>query len=256
MLHLIIGDCRKVLKGCPSNLIHLVVTSPPYNVGIRYDGWNDNMDINEYLKFTEEWLRECYRVLVDGGRICINLPIFNFKGKINLFYEYSRLLRKVGFKERDVIIWVKRDKHRFRVSQRGYYGSVADPHNPILIHPCEVVLIYHKNKKWLDCGGETDISFNEYKKWVYNVWEIPPELDRKHPCPYPEELPRRLIKLYSYVGNIVLDPFAGYGTTLKVAGELRRHCIGIEISRKYVSLMKRRIPPLVVHDPKLYTWDG
>lgn len=233
-----VGDCREVLKSLPEKSVHLIVTSPPYNLGINYNEWNDRLAFEEYVKFAEKWLKGCYRVLVDGGRICVNVPMFTQKDKRNLMVTYLKLMRNVGFEEREIILWVKLFGLEF-ASNYKIWGN-PNPYNPYMDYPCEVILVMNKNGRKLK-GRYYDITRGQFYKWRRNVWFITPEYDRTHPAPYPEELPRRLIKFYSFVGQTVLDPFLGSGTTMKVANELGRNGIGIEIDKSYVKMAKKRI---------------
>lgn len=234
-----IGDCRQVLRSLPDKSVHLVVTSPPYNVGKDYGGWNDRMKFKEYLEFTKGWLTECFRVLVDGGRICVNLPVWKYKNhKANLMFEYYQIMRQIGFQEREVIFWVKLFGLDFASSNK-IWGKPT-PHNPFMNYPCEVILVMNKNGRRLK-GKHYDLSKGEFYKWRRNVWFMTPEYNRTHPAPYPEELPRRVIKFFSFVGQTVLDPFLGSGTTMKVASKLGRNSIGIELNRKFVEMARNRV---------------
>ena len=235
-----VGDCREVLKSLPHKSVHLIVTSPPYNMGKNYGNWNDRMDFSEYLDFTKEWLNECYRILVDGGRICVNLPVYKYRtnDNTNLMFEYHRIMKRIGFEEREVIFWIKLFALEFASSYK-IWGNPT-PHNPYMDYPCEVILVMNKNGRRLK-GKYYDLTRGQFYKWRRNVWFITPEYDRTHLAPYPEELPRRLIKFFSFVGQTVLDPFLGSGTTIKVANELGRNSIGIEIDRSYVEMAKKRV---------------
>lgn len=236
---IIIGDCREALKTLPCNSVHLVVTSPPYNVGIGYGNWKDDLPLNEYLELTETWLKECYRVLADGGRICVNLPS---NDKDNIAFLHYNIMKELGFRFLNNIVWIKWDwnrKEKFAVSKWKLDKFRFPSSNPILINAHEIVLVMQKNHGYLT--GKRDLTFYEFDKWRYNVWFISPITDRTHPAPYPVELPRRLIKLYSFVGNTILDPFLGSGTTMKAAMELNRNSIGIELNPEYVEMLKEKI---------------
>lgn len=236
---IIIGDCREVLKTLPSNSVELVVTSPPYNVGIGYGNWKDELPLNEYLELTETWLKECYRILADGGKICVNLPN---NDSSNIAFLHYNLMKKIGFNFKCNIVWIKWDwnrKEKFAVSKWKTDKFRFPSGNPILINAYEIVLVMQKNHGYFT--GKRDLTFYEFNKWKYNVWFIPPLTDRTHPAPFPIELPRRLIKLYSFVGHTVLDPFLGSGTTTKAAMELNRNSIGIELNPEYVEMLKEKI---------------
>ncbi len=237
---LIFGDCRKVLKTIPEESIHLIITSPPYNLSKGYGKWKDNLPFEEYLKFTEEWLRECYRVLVNGGRICVDIPVYTHKnnGNQNLLFHFLRIMKEIGFKERELILWIKMFGLDLASSYK-VYGTWS-PKNPSMDYPSEVIIVMNKNDRNLD-GKLSDLTKYELIKWRRNVWFITPGRDRTHPAPFPEEIPRRLIKIYSFVGQTVMDVFVGSGTTTKVANELTRNSIGIEINEDFLPLIKGKI---------------
>lgn len=237
---IIIGDCREALKTLSANSVHLVVTSPPYNVGIGYGNWKDDIPLNEYLKLTETWLQECYRILVDGGKICVNLPL---NDSSNIAFLHYNLMKEMGFNFKSNIVWIKWDwqrKEKFAVSKwKIDKFRFPSQYNQTLINAYEIVLVMQKNHAYLT--GERDLTYQEFSKWKYNVWFIQPLTDRTHPAPYPVELPRRLIKLYSFPEQTVLDPFLGSGTTTKAAMELNRNSIGIELNPEYVEMARERM---------------
>jgi site-specific DNA-methyltransferase (adenine-specific) len=247
---LIIGDCREVMTRFQPQSFHLIVTSPPYNLGIPYPDWNDNLPLDDYFTFGREWLSECYRVLVRGGRLCLNIPFFIHKTHENLLFGYLSVLKEVGFIDREMIVWVKK-KHQDNdfVCKQKLFGSVASPSSPHLRSVCEIILIMDKESRRLPGRRQnSDISLPEYEAWTRNVWELDTEGDRRHPTPFPYELPRRLMKLYSYRGNRVLDPFVGRGTTLTVAKQLSRVGVGIELSEAYLPLIQKTVGKgLTVH---------
>jgi DNA modification methylase len=234
--NLIQGDCRKVLKTFNDNFFHLIVTSPPYNVGVDYGTYEDNLSEEGYFKFAEEWLRECYRILVDGGRMCLNIPMYNFCGRFNMFVPYYKLMARIGFIDRDTFVWVKLDGLDFAHSAK-LYGGVS-PRDPKTKYPCEMILVMQKGKDALD-GEDTDLRYREFFKWSHNIWFIRPQYDRTHPAPYPDELPYRLIKMFSFIGQRVLDPFAGSGTTLRVCQKLKREGYGIELNPNFIKLTEK-----------------
>jgi site-specific DNA-methyltransferase (adenine-specific) len=240
---IIFGDCRTVLKKLRTNSFHLCITSPPYNLGIRYPDWNDNLPLDAYFDFSREWLSECYRVLVTGGRLCLNIPFFIHKTRENLLFGFLDLLQEIGFLDREMIVWVKkRHQDNDFVCKQRLFGSVASPSCPHLRSVCEIILIVDKEIRSLPGRRQdSDLTVPEYEAWTKNVWELDTEGDRRHPAPFPFELPRRLMKLYSYKGNRVLDPFAGRGTTLKVAKQLNRIGVAIELSEAYLPLIQETV---------------
>jgi site-specific DNA-methyltransferase (adenine-specific) len=235
---ILIGDCRDALKSVEAKSVHLVVTSPPYNLNIEYGKHKDSMPFDQYMEFTKEWLRECYRVLRDDGRICVNMPIYTHKKlQRNLLMAYHEGMTKIGFVEREMILWVK--KFQSGIGRGKVYGT-WNPANPRMHYPCEAILVMNKRDAKLK-GSRSDIKAWELRNWRRNVWFITPEKDRSHPAPFPEELPRRLIKFFSFVGQTVVDPFLGSGTTMKVACELNRKCMGIELDEQYLEMIKKKV---------------
>ena len=237
---IIFGDCRSVLKRFRENSFHLIVTSPPYNLGIGYPDWNDNLALNDYFAFCHQWLEECYRVLVTGGRLCLNIPFFVHRSRTNMLFQYLSILREVGFVDREMIVWLKKRRDGEFCCKQKLFGLVASPSTPHIRGVAEMILVMYKERKRL-VGHGADISVEEYSAWTKNVWEIDTESDRRHPAPFPVEIPNRLIKLYSYKGNRVLDPFVGRGTTLKATGQLDRNGVGIELSRAYLPLIQEMV---------------
>lgn len=238
---IILGDCREALKTLPANSIHLVITSPPYNVNKDYGKCNDNLSLNEYLEFTRDWLTQCYRVLTDDGRICVNIPTSRYKNNSVDLFQIHRIMEEIGFNNRELIIWVKKDSSNGRLIVRNKIYGTWNPLNPMLRNPIEAVLVMNKNQKRLSSYGESDLTTREFLKWNYTFWDIHTEENRSHPAPFPIELPRRLIKLYSFMGQTVLDVFLGSGTTTKACMELNRNSIGIELNPEYIELIKQRI---------------
>lgn len=233
MQQIIHGDCRKVLKTFTDDSFHLIVTSPPYNVGINYGTYEDNLTKEEYFHFTESWLRECYRILVIGGRICINIPTYNFRGKFNMYIPYHELMTKIGFLDRDTFVWVKLDGLDFAHSAK-VYGKIG-PENPHTRYPYELILVMQKGCNTLQ-GEKIDVNYRNFFKFAYTVWFIRPEYDRTHPAPFPVEIPYRLITLFSFPGQKVIDPFCGGGATLRACKRLNREGTGIEIDLQFVRM--------------------
>lgn len=174
------------------------------------------------------------------GRICVNIPLYTHKSyKRNLLTAYLNLTTEIGFREREIILWIKTFDSKI-ARGRKVFGS-WNPANPMMYYPCEAILIMNKNGPKMN-GLKTDLSKSEYAKWHSNLWFIEPEMDRSHPAPFPKKLPRRLIKFFSFVGQTVLDPFLGSGTTMKVAvNDLKRECIGIEYDEGYLGMKKRKV---------------
>jgi len=228
------GDCIEVLKKFPESSIHLIITSPPYNVGIDYDSHFDLMPYKDYLNFLESVWKECYRVLVKGGRIAINVPSVIADGEYQpLFVDVVNQMRKLGYIMRGDILWYKQV-----ISKRTAWGSWLSPSNPYVVQPYEFILVFSKQTRKLEGDkSKIDITREEFIKFSNSFWSIKPETRHKeHPVPFPEELVYRLIKFYSYQENVVLDPFGGSGTVAVVAIKTNRNFVYIDKSVKYAQL--------------------
>jgi len=222
-----------------NNSIDLIVTSPPYNVGIEYGLHNDEMSYEQYLKWTESWLSKALNLLKKDGRMCLNIPLDKNKGgQQSVYADVLTIAKKVGFNYHSTIIW-----NEGNISRRTAWGSWMSASAPYVIAPVEVIVILYKEswKKLTD--GVSDISREEFIEWTNGLWTFSGESKKKigHPAPFPVELPRRCIKLFSYVGDTILDPFAGSGTTLIAAYKSKRKAIGVEIDEQYFELAKERI---------------
>jgi len=241
---IICGDCLEVMQGMPDKSIDLTITSPPYNVGMPY-GTDDRKNYQDYLIFVENILRELYRILKIGGRIAINLPgtiLQSSNSKMAyLSLNYVLLMRKIGFLDREWITWIKMPKGEIP-SKSTSWGSWKMPTCPYLRNASEFIIIMDKEQhKLIDKKGQNDITTEEFLKYTSNCWYFCPETNRKHPAPFPKELPYRLLKLYTYPEDLILDPFIGWGTTAVVCKELKRNYIGIEISPEYCEMARNRI---------------
>ena len=232
------GDAREVLETLPRESVHLAITSPPYNLRVPYRGYDDNLSPEEYLR----WLREVWRalapVLVPGGRFVLNVAPTSIKDFRPIHHDLSRDLRELGYIMRTEIIWYKQTMGR-----RTAWGSWRSPSNPHIIPSWEYVLVFSKGQ-WNLPGDRAaiDITAREFEAFSDGFWKIPPERVRKgHPAPFPEELIERLVKFYSYRGNVVLDMFGGTGTVAAVARRLGRHYLHIDASEEYCRLAAARV---------------
>jgi len=235
----VLGDAREVLRRLPDSCVHLVVTSPPYNVGKEYDG---DMTLGEYLDFIGEVMGEVYRVLVWGGRVCFNVANLGRKPYIPLHAYLIELFEDIGFLFRGEVIWDKGDAVSGASTAWGSWMSAV---NPTLRDQHEYIILLSKGdfKRHRTPGKEDTISREEFLEFTRSVWRFPPESARRvgHPAPFPEELPYRCTQLYSFRGDVVLDPFAGSGTTCVVAAKTGRHYICIDIEEEYVRLAESRV---------------
>lgn len=220
-------------------VIDLIVTSPPYNVDIKYKSYDDKIPYDEYLNFTKEYLTKCYKLTKDDGRFCLNIPLDKNKGGQQAVYaDITKIAKDIGWKYHSTIIW-----NEGNISRRTAWGSWLSARAPYVIAPVEVIVVLYK-KKWRKMNsGKSDITKKEFIEWTSGVWNFMGESKKRigHPSPFPIELPRRCIKLFSFVGDVVLDPFLGSGTTLIACAETGRKGIGVEIDKNYCELAKQRL---------------
>jgi|UniRef100_A0A7V6CMI6 site-specific DNA-methyltransferase (adenine-specific) len=220
--------------------IDLIVTSPPYNLDIKYEGYNDNLPYELYLEFSEKWLRKAYNLLKDDGRLCLNIPLDKNKGgQQSVYADLITIAKKVGFKYHSTIIWNEQN-----ISKRTAWGSWLSASAPYVIAPVEMIAILYK-KRWQKIvkNKKSDITKEEFIEWTNGVWTFSGESKKRvfHPSPFPVELPKRCIKLFSFVDDLVLDPFLGSGTTLIACLLTNRKGIGIEINKNYCEIAKNRL---------------
>lgn len=243
--HIYCGDCLVCLREIPDNSVHLIVTSPPYNVNVKYDNYSDNLKKDKYLDFSRKWLKECYRVLIKGGRIAVNLPS-NLRAKNKTAIDFLsirifNLMEQIGFLKREWITWIKMPKGT-PVVRSTAWGSWCSPTDPCLLNACEYIIVMSKiQHKRTDKRGKNDILPLDFLEYVRNCWYIPIKTNLEHPAIFPTELAKRLIKLYTWEHDTVLDPFVGSGTTLEAAILNNRNGIGIDISPKYCRYTHNRI---------------
>ncbi|MDR0971945.1 MAG: site-specific DNA-methyltransferase [Bacteroidales bacterium] len=231
----ILGSAENLEK-IPDNSVHLMITSPPYNVSKEYD---EDLSLNEYLKMLENSFRETFRVLVNGGRACINVANLGRKPYIPLTDYISKLMIDIGFSMRGEIIWNKAAS----ASPSTAWGSWLSASNPTLRDVHEYILIFSKGDFFRKKGDkENTITKEQFIEWTKSIWTMKAESAKRigHPAPFPQELPYRLIQLYSFKNDIILDPFMGSGTTGLAALKSQRKFIGYEISEEYISLSKKR----------------
>ncbi len=220
----------------PDGTVALMVTSPPYNVGKDYD---DDLSLDEYLGLLERVFRETYRVLEAGGRIAVNVANLGRKPYLPLNHYVADLLTDIGFMLRGEIIWQKARAAGGSCA----WGSWQSAKNPTLRDVHEYVIVGSKESFRRERAGTDTISRDEFLAATMSLWEMPPESARRvgHPAPFPVELPRRLIELYTFEGDLVLDPFMGVAATAVAAAETGRHYVGYEINPEYIELAERRL---------------
>lgn len=258
--------------------VHLIVTSPPYNADIRYDEYHDWLPWEDYWRgLIEPAMRECFRVLAPGGRLCLNMPnvVRTNNPNVKVIRDgyrpdgTARPLRKrqmrghktpsgntwreslgdwpvmiagqiwpllggIGFLPREQLTWIKGDSLEDIPTNSTAWGTFASATNPVLRATVEPIFIASKGSHSRE-AGVSDITSSEFKAWTRNAWNVRASGGRMidHPARFPEELPRRLIKLYSYLGDVILDPFNGSGTTVRTARDCGRHGVGFDLSERY-----------------------
>lgn len=236
----IYNDDILTIKAIASNSIDLIVTSPPYNVDIQYRSQRDDISYPEYLEFTRSWLARCFEFLKDDGRLCLNIPLDKNKGgQQSVGADVTMIAKQVGFQYQSTIVW-----NEGNISRRTAWGSWKSATAPFVIAPVELIVVLYK-RQWRKTSGSgvSDITGDEFISWTNGLWTFSGESKKRigHPAPFPLELPTRCIKLFSFVGDTVLDPFVGSGTTVIAAAMLNRVGIGVEIDPGYCELAKRRI---------------
>jgi site-specific DNA-methyltransferase (adenine-specific) len=237
LLDTILLKSSEEMAELPDSCVHLMVTSPPYNVTKEYD---EDLTLEEYRALLRRVFAETYRVLVNGGRACINVANLGRKPYIPLHAYVIQDMLEIGFQMRGEIIWDKASS----ASPSTAWGSWQSATNPTLRDVHEYILVFNKG----DFARRTShrkstIGRDEFLEFTKSVWQFPAERAKRvgHPAPFPLELPRRLIELYTFEGDVVLDPFCGSGTTCLAARQCRRHFIGFDIKEQYVQLARRRL---------------
>ncbi len=242
LLNKIINKSSEAMDDIPNSSIHLMVTSPPYNVSKDYD---DDLSLDEYLNLLKKCFTETYRVLVNGGRACINIANIGRKPYIPLSDYISKIMIDIGFNMRGEIIWNK----SAGAGSSTAWGSFQSASNPTLRDVHEYILIFSKgsykrerDKLELEIK-KNSISKENFIEWTKSIWNMNTESAKRigHPAPFPIELPYRLIQLLSFENDIVLDPFMGSGTSAVAALNSNRCFIGYEISNDYITLANERI---------------
>jgi len=220
--------------------IDLTVTSPPYNVGIEYNSNNDELNYENYLDFSQQWLSNCFSWTKTQGRLLMNIPLDKNKGgQRAIGADLTKIAIEIGWKYHSTIIW-----NEGNISRRTAWGSWLSAAAPYVIAPVELIVVLYKDE-WKKTSGtkRNNITKEEFMAWTNGLWTFNGESKKRigHPAPFPRELPRRAIKLFSFEEDVIFDPFCGSGTTLIEADLNNRIGIGVEIDSEYCELAKNRI---------------
>jgi len=259
------GDCVKVMASLPESCVDLIVTSPPYNVGIDYDNHNDRQSMEDYWQFTKDWLSESYRILKDDGRIAVNIPyevnVQDRGGRILFMSEFYQIMKNLGFKFFGLVDLDENSPHRSKTTA---WGSWMSPSAPYIYNPKECVILgYKKNHikkvkgvpQWkgelVDLEQEDgtikqkmmyqDEDKKEFMSLVYGQWEYFADTKQQTKATFSMDIPMKAIKILTYKNDLVLDPFTGSGTSLVAAEVSGRRWIGIELSENYSKVAKDRV---------------
>jgi site-specific DNA-methyltransferase (adenine-specific) len=259
------GDCIEVMAKMPESSVDLIVTSPPYGVGIAYDSFNDDIEFEQYKLFSASWLREAYRVLKDDGRIALNIPYeINRQdkgGRILMVSELWQVMKSIGYKFYGIVDLEEDSPHRSKTTA---WGSWMSPSAPYIYNPKECVLLAYKKTHIKKIKGEPEwvgevmdieqedgttkkktVYQNEHKKefmeLVYGQWDYFADTKQMTKATFSMDIPMKAIKILTYRNDIVLDPFTGSGTSLCAAEIGGRRWIGIELSENYSKVAKERV---------------
>ena len=220
-------------------IVDLIVTSPPYNVDIKYGSTNDELSYEEYMNFSREWMTSCLNLAKDDGRFCLNIPLDKNKGGNNSVYaDLVTVAKEVGWNYFTTVVW-----NEGNISRRTAWGSWLSASAPYVISPVEMIVILYK-KQWKKINkGVSDVSRNDFMNWTNGMWNFNGESKKRigHPAPFPIELPKRCIQMFSYIDDLVFDPFLGSGTTLVASSLLNRRGLGTDIDKAYCELSLSRI---------------
>jgi len=259
------GDTIEVMSEMPEGWVDLIVTSPPYNVGIQYDVHNDEIVMDEYWEWSEKWLTEAYRLLKDDGRMAINIPyevnVQSRGGRVFFASELYQVMKKVGFKFYGIVDLEEDSPHRSKTTA---WGSWMSPSAPYIYNPKEcVILAYKKNhikkikgepqwkgEPYLTEEGKNKVAYSEQDKkefmeLVFGQWKYFADTRSLTKATFSMDIPEKPIKILSYRNDVVLDPFNGSGTSCVAAVIHDRRWVGIELSEKYCEIAKQRIQSFV-----------
>jgi DNA modification methylase len=239
-------DSRK-MGNIPDSSVHLMVTSPPYNVGKEYDA---NLNLKEYFGLLKDVFAETQRVLVNGGRACINIANVGRKPYIPYHKFIIDTMLEIGFLMRGEVIWDKGAGAGVSTA----WGSWQSPANPTLRDTHEYILVFSKGKFSRNSKGkESTITKDEFLEFTKSIWTFSPESAKQvgHPAPFPVELPYRCIQLYTFEEEVVLDPFAGVASTAIAALKTGRHYVCLDNNPEYVERGRTRIKEYMANQTKI-----
>ena len=269
------GDCVEVMKTMPESTVDLIVTSPPYGVGIEYDTHNDDVDFEEYKIFSKEWLTEAYRVLKDDGRIALNIPYeINRQdkgGRIFMVAELWSIMQKIGYKFYGLVDLNENSPHRSKTTA---WGSWMSPSAPYIYNPKECVILAYKKNHIKKVKGESqwksdivdlqqedgtvkkktvyqDEDKKEFMELVYGQWDYFADTKQMTKATFSMDIPMKAIKILTYKNDLVLDPFCGSGTSVAAAEILHRRWVGIELSPNYCEVGRERVQHFVDRNKQL-----
>jgi site-specific DNA-methyltransferase (adenine-specific) len=259
------GDSVQVMKEIPESTIDLIVTSPKYNVGIDYDSCDDRMPMSDYWEWTKEWLTESFRLLKDDGRVAINIPyevnVQDRGGRVLFMAEFWSVMKSVGFQFYGLVDLDENSPHRSKTTA---WGSWMSPSSPYIYNPKECVILAYKKDRIKKVKGEPqwkaemvdmeqedgtvktksvyqEEDKKEFMSLVYGQWEYFADTKQQTKATFSMDVPIKAIKILTYKNDIVLDPFAGSGTSLVAAETLGRRWIGIELSENYTKVGQERV---------------
>ena len=259
------GNCVKVMANLPESCVDLIVTSPPYNVGIDYDSYDDKKSMEDYWQFTKDWLSESYRILKDDGRIAVNIPyevnVQDRGGRILFMSEFYQIMKNLGFKFYGLVDLDENSPHRSKTTA---WGSWMSPSSPYIYNPKECVILAYKKDRIKKVKGEPqwkgelvdleqedgtikqkmmyqEEDKKDFMSLVYGQWEYFADTKQQTKATFSMDIPMKAIKILTYRNDIVLDPFTGSGTSLVAAEVSGRRWLGIELSENYTKVANERV---------------
>ena len=263
------GNCIEEMSKLPENSVDLLVTSPPYNVGIDYDTHDDKTSMDDYWEFTKNWLTEAFRVLKTDGRIAVNIPyevnVQDRGGRVLFMSEFWSVMKKIGFKFYGLVDLDEQSPHRSKTTA---WGSWMSPSAPYIYNPKECVILGYKSKHIKITKGEpewvgeiidleqedgttkkktvyTEEQKKEFMDLVYGQWSYFADTRQQTKATFSMDIPLKAIKILTYKNDIVLDPFCGSGTSVVAAEVSGRRWIGIELSPNYTEVSRERVQHFV-----------